>query len=101
MGSTFIKLLLKETKHSVVNLDKVTYAANFDNLKEVAKSNRYKFVKGDIADKKMVSIKMSDEAVVDSTSLFQTDLSAIRVLERIAFNVGTPEAYAAIKIAAS
>lgn len=54
MGSAFIRLILKNKKIKVVNLDKVTYAANFKNLKEVAKNKRYQFIKGDIADKKIV-----------------------------------------------
>ena len=53
------------------------------------------------ADKKQVSIKLSDEASVGGTSLFEYDLAAIRVLERIAFNIGSPLAYSAIKITAS
>lgn len=55
MGSTFIRFLLATKKNiQIVNLDKVTYAANFDNLKDQVKDRRYKFVKGDIADKKAV-----------------------------------------------
>src|SRR3989339_422206 len=55
MGSAFIKYILKKhPKWQVVNLDKLTYAGNLDNLKEVAKNPRYKFVKGDIAVKKDV-----------------------------------------------
>src|SRR3989339_392353 len=55
MGSAFIKYILKNhSQWRVVNLDKLTYAGNLDNLKEVAKNPRYKFVKGDIAIKKDV-----------------------------------------------
>ncbi|MFC1721671.1 dTDP-glucose 4,6-dehydratase [Patescibacteria group bacterium] len=55
MGSAFIRLLLKTDKKTrIVNLDKVTYAANFENLENITKDKRYKFIKGDIADKKVV-----------------------------------------------
>jgi dTDP-glucose 4,6-dehydratase len=50
MGSNFIKHILK--KHpdwQVVNLDKLTYAGNLENLKEIEKNGGYSFVKGDIA----------------------------------------------------
>lgn len=50
MGSNFIKYILK--KHpdwQVVNLDKLTYAGNLENLREVANNKNYTFVKGDIA----------------------------------------------------
>lgn len=50
MGSNFIKYILK--KHSdwhVVNLDKLTYAGNLDNLREAENKPNYKFLKGDIA----------------------------------------------------
>ncbi|MBI4158624.1 MAG: dTDP-glucose 4,6-dehydratase [Candidatus Yanofskybacteria bacterium] len=55
IGSHFVREFLK--KHPgfrVVNLDKLTYAGNPDNLKDVSKNKKYKFVKGDIADKKTV-----------------------------------------------
>jgi len=50
IGSNFIKYIFK--KHpdwQVVNLDKLTYAGNLDNLKDVSQNPNYKFVKGDIA----------------------------------------------------
>ncbi len=59
MGSAFIRHILQKNKQiKVINLDKVTYAANFDNLKECRGfyrfKQRYHFVKGDIADQKIV-----------------------------------------------
>ncbi|KKT26555.1 MAG: dTDP-glucose 4,6-dehydratase [Parcubacteria group bacterium GW2011_GWA2_43_9b] len=50
MGSNFIKYILK--KHpdwQVVNLDKLTYAGNLENLAEVSQNKNYTFLKGDIA----------------------------------------------------
>ena len=48
MGSNFIKYVLKtHPSWQVVNLDKLTYAGNLDNLKEIKKNKNYKFVKGD------------------------------------------------------
>lgn len=50
MGSNFVKYILRNHPNwQVVNLDKLTYAGNLDNLKEIEKSSNYKFLKGDIA----------------------------------------------------
>jgi hypothetical protein len=38
----------------VVNLDKLTYAANLNNLEQVATDERYSFVHGDIVDRRLV-----------------------------------------------
>jgi dTDP-glucose 4,6-dehydratase len=50
IGSAFIRLLIAETDHQVVNLDKLTYAGNLENLASVDSSNRYRFFHGDICD---------------------------------------------------
>lgn len=51
IGSAFVRLVLAERPDcNVVNLDKLTYAGNLENLASVADSPRYRFVKGDIAD---------------------------------------------------
>ncbi len=50
IGSNFVRLLLAETDHDVVNLDALTYAGNLENLTDVEADARYTFVKGDIAD---------------------------------------------------
>ncbi|MBI2626790.1 MAG: dTDP-glucose 4,6-dehydratase [Parcubacteria group bacterium] len=56
IGSHFIREFLK--KHpdfKLVNLDKLTYAGNLDNLKDFSGHKNYKFIKGDIADPKSVA----------------------------------------------
>jgi len=53
IGSNFIRYALK--KHAdwqIINLDKLTYAGNLDNLSEVDKDSRYRFVQGDLSDEK-------------------------------------------------
>lgn len=55
IGSNFIHLILKKyPKTKVINLDKLTYSGNPDNLRDIAKDPHYTFVRGDIADKKKV-----------------------------------------------
>src|SRR3989338_5598679 len=56
MGSNFVRFFLKSyPRCCVVNLDKLTYAGNRDNLKNVEQHPRYTFVKGDIVDSHLVS----------------------------------------------
>ncbi len=47
IGSNLIKLLLRK-KYKVLNLDKVTYASNFYNVKDFKNNKNYKFVKCDL-----------------------------------------------------
>src|SRR5687768_295098 len=61
IGSAFVRLAMAETDHSVVNLDKLTYAGNLENLKAVAANPRYRFEKGDICDRELVKRLTTDE----------------------------------------
>jgi dTDP-glucose 4,6-dehydratase len=55
IGSNFIHYILgKYSQCRIVNLDKLTYAGNLDNLKEIEEDSRYEFVQGDICDKNLV-----------------------------------------------
>ena len=47
IGSNLIKLLISK-KYYVINIDKVSYASNFYNVKEFSKSKKYKFIKTDL-----------------------------------------------------
>lgn len=55
IGSNFIRYLLREYPgYRVVNLDKLTYAGNLENLRDLEGNPRYHFVRGDIADRRLV-----------------------------------------------
>lgn len=55
IGSNFIRYILKKyPDYRVVNLDKLTYAGNPENLKDIEKNPNYEFVRGDVCDKKTV-----------------------------------------------
>lgn len=55
IGSNFIRYMLYKYKSiNIVNLDKLTYAGNKNNLKDIEKDKRYKFIRGDICDPKLV-----------------------------------------------
>jgi len=56
IGSNFIHHILdKYLEYEVVNFDKLTYAGNLDNLKDVESDSRYSFVEGDISDEKLIA----------------------------------------------
>ncbi len=56
IGSNFIRyILLKHPDYHIVNLDKLTYAGNLDNLSDVEDHPNYQFVKGDICDTELVN----------------------------------------------
>ncbi len=65
IGSNFIHYLLRKySQIKVINLDKLTYAGNLENLKSVKDDPRYRFVKGDIRDAKLVDKIMEKVDVV-------------------------------------
>ncbi|OQC68424.1 MAG: dTDP-glucose 4,6-dehydratase 2 [Verrucomicrobia bacterium ADurb.Bin006] len=54
IGSAVVRHLIRETPHSVVVLDSLTYAGNLESLRAVASDPRYRFVQGDIRDPQTV-----------------------------------------------
>lgn len=56
IGSNFIPLYLKKNKNTkLINLDKLTYAGNLENLNEISDLSNYHFIKGDICDSDLVN----------------------------------------------
>jgi dTDP-glucose 4,6-dehydratase len=54
IGSALVRLLIAETNHSVLVVDKLTYAGNLESLASVAGNPRYRFMLADICDAKKV-----------------------------------------------
>ena len=54
IGSAVIRHIIKHTRDSVVNVDKLTYAGNLESLVSVADSNRYCFEKADICNREVL-----------------------------------------------
>lgn len=55
IGSNFINHILGERDdYNIINLDKLTYAGNLENLKESESKTNYRFVKGDITNAELV-----------------------------------------------
>ena len=95
IGSNFILYWIKRhPKDEILNIDKLTYAANLDNLLEVAKAKNYKFIKGDIADKELIHNNVKDADVIvnfaaeshvdnsikDSTSFIRSNIEGVHAL---------------------
>ncbi len=55
IGSNFVPYFCaKYPEYNVINLDKLTYAGNLDNLKECDNMSNYRFVQGDICDENLI-----------------------------------------------
>ena len=69
IGSNFVHYMLKKYPEILlVNLDKLTYAGNLENLKDVEGDPRHVFVQGDICDKELVeSLFASTISIMSST----------------------------------
>jgi dTDP-glucose 4,6-dehydratase len=50
IGSALVRYLINETEHSVINVDKLTYAGNLESLKSIETNPRYSFEQVDICD---------------------------------------------------
>ncbi len=62
IGSNFIRYILsKYPDYRIVNLDKLTYAGNLDNLSDVENHSNYQFIKGDICDQELVERLVKDK----------------------------------------
>ena len=55
IGSNFIRYVLNNHNDDIINLDALTYAGNLENLKDIIANKRYRFVKGDICDERVVN----------------------------------------------
>jgi dTDP-glucose 4,6-dehydratase len=64
VGSNFTRLVLAETSHKVTIVDALTYAGNPENLAGLAAgyAQRYRFVRGDVADRAAVDALCSEAA---------------------------------------
>lgn len=52
IGSNFIKMMLaKHPDYMIINIDALTYAGNLENLKDIAGSPNYIFIRADISDR--------------------------------------------------
>jgi dTDP-glucose 4,6-dehydratase len=103
IGSNFIRTVLRaHPEDRVTNLDKLTYAGNPENVKDVAGDPRYAFVHGDICDSEVVDrvakgadviINFAaethvDRSLLDPGAFIKTDVDGTRVLLEAARRYG-------------
>ena len=89
IGSNFVRhVLATHPDHAVVNLDKLTYAGNPENLRDVESDRRYRFVHGDICDAAAVRDAMAGaDAVVHFAAESHVDKSNLGADEFLRTNV--------------
>lgn len=96
IGSNFIHYVLgQHPDWEIVNLDKLTYAGNLANLKDIESAPRYRFVKGDIADRELVDQLLGegldviihfaaeshvDRSILDPSPFIETNVRGTQVL---------------------
>jgi len=54
IGSNFVRYMLRNHDYKIINVDKLTYAGNLENLSDISHYPNYEFVRGDIADKALI-----------------------------------------------
>ncbi|HTB13164.1 MAG TPA: dTDP-glucose 4,6-dehydratase [Bryobacteraceae bacterium] len=80
IGSAFVRLVAGSGRARVVNLDKLTYAGNLENLLPVASNENYRFVHGDICDAKLVNdlvAEVQPDAIVHFAAESHVDRSIL------------------------
>jgi len=122
IGSAFVRFALGSgSAFEVVNLDKLTYAGNLENLLSVAENSSYRFVHGDICDARLVNDLVAefqpdaivhfaaeshvDRSILSPAPVFETNLrGTFTLLEAARLNrtprflhVSTDEVYGSIE----
>ena len=91
IGSNFINhILSKHDDYNIVNLDKLTYAGNLENLIPSQDNKNYKFIHGDITNKELVKFlfeKYELQYVINFAAESHVDRSILSSREFISTNV--------------
>jgi dTDP-glucose 4,6-dehydratase len=91
IGSHVVRLFVtKYPQYKIVNLDKLTYAGNLANLKDIEQKDNYEFVKGDIVDANFIQQLFSDykfDAVIHLAAESHVDRSISSPMDFIMTNI--------------
>ena len=121
IGSNFILYWFKNhPEDSIVNLDKLTYAGNLENLKSIEGNSNYSFIHGDICDSKTVGKAIEgidavvhfaaeshvDRSIIDPADFVKTNVLGTQVLLDASYkkgikkfhHVSTDEVYGSLKL---
>lgn len=95
IGSNFVRLLCAEANWRIINLDKLTYAGNLENLADVS-NERLRFVRGDIRDRALVEKILRedkpwaivnfaaeshvDRSILDASPFIETNIAGVQTL---------------------
>jgi len=106
IGSNFvIRILEKHSDAQVMVLDKLTYAGNLANLRDVEKNPRFRFVKGDICDRDIVEKTVKgcdvvvnfaaeshvDRSIDDASAFVRSNFSGVFQLLEACRKFGVPK----------
>jgi len=122
IGSNFIRYMVRKYNgYKIINLDKLTYAGNLENLKDIEDIKNYRFIKGDICDRDLVEDIFSnnkidavinfaaeshvDRSITDPGVFIQTDVYGVFVLleaatkykSKLFLQISTDEVYGSIE----
>lgn len=105
IGSNFVLYWMKKyPSDKIINFDKLTYAGNLENLKEVEKNPNYEFIQGDICNKRLVedvtrnvdiivhfaAESHVDRSILDASPFIQTNIVGTHVLLEAALKNKVP-----------
>ena len=103
IGSNFIRYMVANYDFKVINVDKLTYAGNLENVADISENSNYEFVKGDIADTSLIESLASrgidvivnfaaeshvDRSIEDSRIFIETNVLGTQVLLEAARKYG-------------
>jgi len=122
IGSNFIHYMLRKYNgYKIINLDKLTYAGNLENLKDIDDIENHRFIKGDICNRDLVEDIFSnnkidavinfaaeshvDRSITDPGVFIQTDVYGVFVLleaatkykSKVFLQISTDEVYGSIE----
>ncbi|MBC7333913.1 MAG: dTDP-glucose 4,6-dehydratase [Actinobacteria bacterium] len=122
IGSNFIHYIIRKyPEYKVINLDKLTYAGNLENLRDIENNPSYRFIKGDICNRELVDELFKynkidavinfaaeshvDRSIVDPGVFIQTDVYGVYVLleavkkykTKVFLQISTDEVYGSIE----
>ena len=121
IGSNFIRYIMdKYPQWEIINLDKLTYAGNLENLRDVQNKPGYTFIQGDIADHESLDKILEqgfdtiinfaaeshvDRSIIDSSPFFKTNVQGTQMLLEVTrkypvekfIQVSTDEVYGSIE----
>lgn len=95
IASNFIRSILKKYEdYEIINLDKLTYAGNIENLRDIENDIRYRFIQGDICDMQLVDKLVKevdmivhfaaeshvDRSILDCKAFVETNVLGTQVL---------------------